>query len=415
MRHGTAVIIPAFNHFNDTKSLRETIFGAAAGSFYPVLNKPNSEKGRLKVTFQDLRPDQDDTIRTLNNETLRDTLAKNRDQKQGKSGFISGWHAFESFRTLCESEPRSIHTSIGDIHFYLRLNTDDSSPRIDLCRNGMRIVSHQKIPLFGYRFNDLQPFNALLLLDSFDGGKLHDLVRDCEGPLHNTLDIKKLPDEEGKALKNAFKEMREAIREAIPQSEGKEYTLKDYFSFESEDGTGLSPAARRIFSPSRKDDKSDLVVPDQPDDQGNGRSRRHPDPHPRSLPALREDAFSLDSRPSGPNRRCFMLYFHKDYQNAEINLRIDENVDETCETQRRDDVTAVILINPEINGQAAPESALVLRGNDVIGALIGDIRAGDTVRFDTGYKLQGGIALLEGMRPSLKVEIFPSTKQGGES
>ena len=63
--------------------------------------------------------------------------------------------------------------------------------------------------------------------------------------------------------------------------------------------------------------------------------------------------FSVFSCPEGPDRRYFELSFHEDCSNAELRLRVDENVDETCDPQRRDRVTAVLLNNTVINGMRA--------------------------------------------------------------
>ena len=54
----------------------------------------------------------------------------------------------------------------------------------------MWITNDKNIPGFSYGFQDRKPFHALLLLDSGNGGRLHELVRNAEGPLHDKLDVK---------------------------------------------------------------------------------------------------------------------------------------------------------------------------------------------------------------------------------
>ena len=77
----------------------------------------------------------------------------------------------------------------------------------------MWITDDRNIPGFYYRFQDRKPFHALLLLDSRGGGRLHELVRNAEGPLHDKLDAKqRLSRSEATELRKAFAEIREWLR-----------------------------------------------------------------------------------------------------------------------------------------------------------------------------------------------------------
>ena len=80
-----------------------------------------------------------------------------------------------------------MRTQLGKIQVRIRKRSSGSQ-RLDLCRNGMWITDDKRIPGFYYAFRDRKPFHAILLLDSGSGGRLHELVRNAEGPLHDKLD-----------------------------------------------------------------------------------------------------------------------------------------------------------------------------------------------------------------------------------
>ena len=377
------------------------VSSAAACNFFQAI-----DKDKLTVSVEDLRPGEKRT-RVLDCETLESVLKGLENEKRAKA-FLSGQKAYECFRTLREGQPHQIDTGAGEIQLHLRLETASSSPRVDLCRNGMWIAYNRDIPRFGYSLSDLRPFHALLLTES--GNRLHDLIRDAEGPLHNSLETKGLSKADRAELNEAFDKIKETIRSLVPESGGAEYSPTGYFSFETDEGAGLRAAARP--SPSMSTDGGEAPMDPLNGVNGNEKPRPTPDQRPRSVPTLR-DIFSSISRPDGRSRRCFMLTFHKDVKNAELRLRVDENIDATCETQQRDEASAVLLRNAVVNGKPAPESALTLRKSDgaIIGARLGNVRAGDTIRFETEYELRGGLSILPGVEPSLKAEVFRARKR----
>ena len=72
----------------------------------------------------------------------------------------------------------------------------------------MWITDDKKIPGFSYKFQNRTPFHAVLLLDSDKGKDLHRLVRDSEGPLHDSMNTKDLPAEDKRNLLHALGEIR---------------------------------------------------------------------------------------------------------------------------------------------------------------------------------------------------------------
>ena len=67
--HGTTVVIPAFNHFREKRSLWDMVARAAACNFFQAI-----EEKRLRVQVEDLRPGQSDAPQVLDRATLRSTL-----------------------------------------------------------------------------------------------------------------------------------------------------------------------------------------------------------------------------------------------------------------------------------------------------------------------------------------------------
>ena len=212
----------------------------------------------------------------------------------------------------------------------------------------MWIAYNKDIPRFGYSLSVLKPFHALLLTKS--GNPLHDLIRDAEGPLHNSLNAKQMSKKEKAKLYQALDEIKEAVKDLVPQSDGKSYHPTGYFSLEMDEGEGLRPSSYRPPRPS----------PESERDQKRDPRPAPPNPDPRPNRTLR-NIYSSSSRPDGKGRRIFLLTFHDDMESAELNLRVDENVDATCDAQRRDDATVVLLRNVVLDGELAPESALTRR------------------------------------------------------
>ena len=78
----------------------------------------------------------------------------------------------------------------GDLRIRL-LETASGISRVDLCRNGMWITD--RLPGFYQKFTEKVPFQAILSLNAEEGGQLHEFIRAAEGPLHDTIVIKRLP------------------------------------------------------------------------------------------------------------------------------------------------------------------------------------------------------------------------------
>ena len=194
-RHGTVVVIPAFNHFREEHALWDMVAKAAACNFFQAI-----EEKQLKVQVEDLRPGENPIPQVLDHTTLRETLKVHREDKRSRA-FLSGQKAFEAYEVLRSGESHTVQTKMGVIRVKL-LGRNSGKARVDLCRNGMWVTDDKKIPGFSYKFQNRAPFHAVLLLDSDKGKDLHRLVRDSEGPLHDSMNTKDLPAEDKRNLRS---------------------------------------------------------------------------------------------------------------------------------------------------------------------------------------------------------------------
>ena len=415
--HGTAVIIPAFNHFLEKDPLSEMVSHAASANFFVAI-----EDGELEVSVEDLRPGQDDTASTLNKSTLSEVLEAHQ-HKQRAAAFLNGRRAFEAHQAYRSGERHRISTSAGQIEIRL-LESETSTTRIDLCRNGMWIADDKKIPGFYQRFTDQVPFQAILSLKARGGRKLHDFIRVAEGPLHDSIVMKRLPPQDRRACRNALNQIIDWILGNTPMVKSDSFAPPDFLTLAFGDETGAGNGKSRnafwgIPVPIVRNPVRELpVFPITPGDKPDGppgsirkdKPFNPPDPerHRRrpSLPTY----FQVASRPVGENRRRIIIECAKDFANAELRLVVDEALDATCERHAQDPYAPAALSRVRINGKGATESALRRRNSDVIGVHLGDLEAGASVEVETSYRLSGDFANLP--NPSLRVEVCKSDEDG---
>ena len=409
-RHGTAVIITAFNNFRESHSLWDMVSKAASCNFFQAI-----EEGRLAVQVEDYRPGQSGETKKLDRSTLKRVLVANRNEKRSKA-FLSGKKAFEAHEALQFGKAHVVQTKIGEIRVRIRERAS-GSPRIDLCRNGMWITDDKKIPGFYYAFHDRKPFHAILLLNSGSGGRLHELVRNAEGPLHDKLDARqRLSKPEARELRQAFAEIRDWLRSTVPEIGSDSYSPDDFLALDfGQEGTGGT--AQRSFwgtpvAISRRDpgrsynDTSPEPGPGpgpSPGPSPGPRPNPRPKPHPR--PVLRP-FFQAASIPLGSKHRRIRLECKESCKSAELRLRVDENVDATCDSLRRFEIETVYLTRVDLDGQRVDESQLARQNEHIVGVRLGDIAANASFDIDVHYAFPAGLLVLPGQEPALRVEVF---------
>ena len=416
--HGTVVVVPAFNNFLEDDSLWDMVSHAAAANFFVAI-----EERRLKVTVEDDRPGQEPTTQILDEITLTSELEKHKDQRRAVA-FLNGRRAFEAHQAYRTGEEHCIPTSVGKIDIRL-LRLSSGNTRIDLCRNGMWITEGRSIPGFSQQFADHMPFHAVLSLNARDGRQLHDLVRIAEGPLHDSITIKRLPEADRWTCRTALREIVAWILEHVPQIESDSYRPPDYLSLdfsdlgdEGGDGTGK---ARKVFWGApiaiRRNPARQLhllsIDPDTEQEEGErertGRKRKVPNPpspdRSRRRPAL-PTIFQAASRPAGPSRRRIIVQCPNGCADAQLRLVVDEALDATCERPGQDAYTPAVLSNILVNGKEARKRDLIVWDDDVIGVRLGDLPPDSSVDIETDYRLMGDFQGLS--NPSLRVEVFRS-------
>lgn len=413
--HGTAVVIPAFNNFAEDGSLWDMVSQAASANFFVAI-----EEGELKVTVEDDRSDEEPKTWILDKVSLGKVLDENKGRRRVPA-FLNGQRAFEAHRAYVSGASRRIVTSAGRIEIRV-LQSGAGNTRIDLCRNGMWITHDRLIPGFQQKFTDQVPFLAVLSLHAREGQSLHEYLRLAEGPLHNSIALKRLPTEDAKACRKALAEIVTWIVANTPRIRSNAYIPQEYLSLDfadpGGDGGNATGKRRKLFwgapvaitrNPSRQlhflSFDSDTEEEGEPDRRGEPRPIPNPPSRDRSRrrPAL-PTIFKAASRPCGPNRRRILIECPNGCKEAQLRLVVDEALDATCERPGQDAYTPAILSNVVVNGKPVRPSDLVVWEDDVIGVRLGNLGAKASVDVEADYRLTGDFTDLPD--PSLRVEVF---------
>ena len=413
--HGAVVVIPAFNHFREKRPLWDMVAQAAACNFFQAI-----EEKQLKVQVEDLRPGENPLPKILDHTTLLNTLEAHREDKRSRA-FLSGQKAFEAHEVLRSGEKHTVQTKMGVIRVNL-LSRASGNARVDLCRNGMWITDDKIIPGFYYKFQNRTPFHAVLLLDSNKGKDLHRLVRDSEGPLHDSMSTKDLPAEDKGYLLSALDEIRTWLQSNTSEISEESYSPDDFLALNfGDDGEGRGDAAQNSLwgTPTAVGQIGHRQVSRHPgaNPRPNPDSRPNPKPYlprarPRSRPAL-QSFFQSVSVPTGKNRRRIRIECQEICENAELRLLVDENVDATCDRLWQDEVAPVILSEVAVDGQQAGKSRLVKQGGDIVGIRLGNLSPGSSVQVELDYRLPQDFGSLPETEPSLRVEVFKAQVEAG--
>ena len=400
--HGAAVIIPAFNNFEHEESLRDAVFKAAGFNFFQAIHE-----GRLVVEVVDPGGSG-----VLDAHSLREALAPHRDERRlGRAGaFLSGRKANEAYEALVDGESYEIETSQGTVEVRL-LCRQTGRRSVGLCRNGMWIT--EELPMFQNAFSDRQPFQALILLSPERENSFFDLIREAETPLHDKLAPKQMDPDRRRALREVLREIRDGITKLVPASTEDVYSPPDILTFQFEDVEGQGRggrqpsfwgsvgAARRPTMVRRKAGKREQGGAGQ---GGNGGGRKRPDGR-----IVVEPIFRIASVPTSEGRRTVHVECAADFEDAELRMFVDENVDATCDRQTRPQAAAVRLANVKVDGRSLTESELVRKNGTAVGAKLGSLVADSVVVVETDCSIpSGAIGLLPGREPALRIEVLSS-------
>jgi len=399
--HGTAVLVPGFNHFRDDNRLfGSVVLSAAARNFFAAIAKQ-----RLV-----LEAVEDNSTEILNHETLPTILEKAKEKKRGP--FLPGSRAHEAFRTLQNGRQIELETLAGPVSLWLKYPADSGKTHTDLCRNGMWITN--SLPTFQSKFSEYQAFHCLILLDS--KSPLHSLVRKAESPLHNSLSLKYLKPDEKKRLQKAFSEIRDRLKAEVPRLESETFRPDDIFVV----GThGVSQGGTRpAFTGSatvirRRRPGMDGVgdVPRKREGKGKVTSKsRRGARNPLTFQAL--------PVPTGPRSCKVEISPSEDCAGSELRIALDENLDITCDNTGSESYMA--LSNARLNGENVPKNQLVLDDKEnILGVQLGKLAVGRRYIVEVDYEVPADIPVASNQPVVFQIEMLRrspnDTNSGGET
>ncbi len=407
--HGTAVIIPAFNHFLEKQDLWTMVSHATSANFFIAI-----EEDDLVVLVEDRRQGTAESRRILDRSNLTDVLDTHRDKRRA-AAFLNGQRAYEAHQAYQTGKFHLVETEAGAIEIRLR-ETPGGVTCVDLCRNGMWITD--KIPKVSQSFADRVSFHAILSLNAHQGRDLHDLTRIAEGPLHDAIAIKRLPAPQRKAYRSMLGAITQWMLSNTRAVKSDAYLSDDFLALDfgatGNKGRGKSGNAlwglpvpirrdlaheRHLFTSNGESDDDASTYAGESGEASGGSKGKYRRARP-SLPAF----FRAVSCPAGMNRRRILIECKKSCANTELRLVVDEALDATCERPGQDPYMPAVLSNVTINARAASEKDLIRWGNQVTGVRLGDLAKGASVEVETDYQLCGDFSDLTG--PSLRVEML---------
>lgn len=397
--HGSTVVIPAFNCFGDDRnfSLWEVVSRVAAYNFNAAIYQGN-------LAIEVIEADK----KRLDKRTLKDVLEQDKDSKRvaRKGSFFqglrpSGENAHATYLALTEGKPHLVQTEDGDVNMRLLTPSPIGNTRIDLFRNGMWITD--RIPgLSRADFTDRQPFHAVLTLNAKEGKGLHRLIRKAEGPMHDKLAFNLLSLEEGKKLRVAIRQIANKIRAEIPEIGTEEYTPDDYLLIETggqEPGDttrqysmwGFPVPIQRARISQRRFSESGETTEHEGDSKGKGQKKPIKKKSQKQRSTSRPLSFRSTAIPDGAGRHVVAIECSETFDEVLLSLRVDENMDATCDRVWPDERVLLKSFEIEARGGPAPSSKME---DDKKAIQISGLSAGTTYKLVLKYEVPEELANL---------------------
>lgn len=373
--HGSAVMMLAFNSFRSEETpLWDIVSKVAAYNFTAAIH-------RRKLVIE-VR--EDGKAQRLDAKSLPGILEQDKDRTRASragSPFAglrpSGQNAYSALKALDDGDTQRVKVNGGYARINLHLSSPNGYPRIDLFRNGMRITDD--IPeLRRGDFVSREPFHAVIEVDAENSGELHRLIRKAEGPMHDSLSLNLLSSQERDSLLQELAKIKEWINQQVPEAGNEEYTVDDMLLVNTDDGV----QGRESFSfwgtptpVSRRRSTQLMVDPAPTDDPPEPDPGLVPDsvppPSPRSQPERERLSRPLPFRsavvPDGIGRLIGSIRSSSNFPETRLMLRVDENVDSTCDRIWQDEDVSVKSFHITLaDGQGpSPESEIIDNGRFV--------------------------------------------------
>lgn len=415
--HGAVVALLSFNNFRKDESLWSMVSKAVACNFFAAIHDRN-----LIVKVEEQSPEGKTRVRKLRAENLYQVLEEHGEEKRSRS-FLSGSRAHQAFSALSRGAAHAVHTEQGTVQVCLLMETSGTT-RIHLCRNGMWITS--TLPGFQNHFASRRPFQAVILVDAKTGGEFHNLVRKAEGPLHDSLTLRRLLSDDRRALREALGQIRDFLKAEVPEVGTESFRADDFLALDfGEDRDGGGGAAGRPSFWGTPMPAGGLALPGwKRSEQESGSNIRQlrastkqsaparpglRSGRARRRPALRSIIRAV-SAPSAPERHRIDVQCTEACEDAEVRLVVDENLDATCEP-RRGDMPPVGLTGVRIDGRLAGAEKLVIENGQVVAVRLGDMQEGAAVQLDVGYEFPTGLEGLDDSRVAFRVEMHQAVRE----
>lgn len=385
---GTAVIVPAFNYFNDDQSgLHDAIKQAAACSFFAAI-----DAGELDITVKDCR-ERSESIIDRNN--LNEVLTLYEEQRRNRD-FLSGYKANSAYTCLRRGEPHEF--SVLDGRVSIHILKGQSNTRINLCRNGMWITNNDRssggIPGFYQAFAGHEAFEALILVSAEHSPKFHELIRNAEGPLHNRLDTDAMKREDARALKAAFRKIKEFIKQQVPEVSDDPYSPYDILSFPDNDAGAVNEQGQTwgqqgVLTPLRRNARPGRLQTNDPQISpgarlGSKSGGTKPDPKRKSMSGRKRvlpESFTTVATPQGRNRQKLTIQCLENCRNMELHLVLNENTDATTDRIWKEET--VTIRKAKVNGKKVSKKHII--DGSYPGLRIGDLESGSSTEIEVEY------------------------------
>lgn len=394
---GTAVIVPAFNYFNDDRSgLHDAIKQSAACSFFAAI-----DAGELDITVKDRR-ERSESIIDQNN--LNEALTLYEEQRRNRD-FLSGYKANSAYTCLRRGERHEV--SVLDGRVSIHILKGQSNTRINLCRNGMWITNNDRssggIPGFYQAFAGHEAFEALILVSAEHSPKFHELIRNAEGPLHNRLDTDAMKREDTRALKAAFREIKEFIKQQVPEVSDAPYSPYDILSFPGNDAGAVNEQGQtwgqqgvltplwRNARPGRLQTNAPQILPESRLGSKSGGTK--PDPKRKSMSGRKRvlpENFTTVATPQGRNRQKLTIQCLENCRNMELHLVLNENTDATTDRIWKEET--VTIRKAKINGKKASKKHII--DGSYPGLRIGDLESDSSTEIEVEYVYEAADTVL---------------------
>ncbi len=417
--HGSSVIVLAFNNFRSGGiPLWEVVSKVVSYNFCPAVYR-----GELIVEVED-----EDGTHHLNKESLTEVLEREQDRvrvARSDSFFRelrpSGTNAHSILQALQTGKTEPIPVDDDTAHLSLLTPRVEGQSRVDLFRNGMWISDD--IP--GLRradFTGLQPFHATIEVNKEDGGELHRLILKAEGPLHDNFSFVRLSLEETENLRSSIATIAGWIKTQVPEIGSEEYTIDDFLVVRTEDNGARgkerfsfwgipTPMARRQNS--QLTEGTVVVEIEDEDEDGKRRKKKRKDRRntPREIRA-RPLPFRSVVVPEGEQYLRASLECDRDFPEAWLTLRVDENSDVTCDRIWTDEDISITSVSiSKSSGGEKPACELMAGGRTVrISGLAGKETYALQLAYDAPQDLMDTVHI-----PTLRLELHrpptPSKRQ----